>query len=245
MSTMGNRQTTTSVASQVRSKIIGGGDRLWRADDFAGLSQMAVMAELSRLARDGQVHRVAKGVYYRPGRWAMGETRPKSAAVVASAVRTPIHPAGLTAANALGLTTQNTALPEMAVSTAKTPTVLRSRAYVRTGRSSARGGLTTMEVAVLEVLRDRASTSDLTPDETIGRLIDVLNDNTTFARLAQAAVFEPPRVRAMLGALGQLAGASRRELERLRLTLNPFTRYDFGVLSALPTARSWQAKGTH
>lgn len=230
------------VAAKVRSRVMRGGDRLWRADDFSDLPAVAVMRSLSRLAQRGDLRRVAKGVYHRPEHWLLGETKPTRSAVVASAARTAMHPAGLTAANALGLTTQNTALPEVAVTGTRAPSVLDSRAFVRTRRPSARERLTNPEVAILEVLRDRAATSDLSPDETIERLRHLLTVEATFTRLARAAEAEPPRVRAMLGALGEVAGVSIGTLSRLRGTLNPVSRFDFGVLSRLPNARSWQAK---
>lgn len=95
---------------------------------------------------------------------------------------------------------------------------------------------------MLELLRDRASTSDLPPAKTAQRLQELLSDRERFARLARAATDEPPRVRAMLGALGECAGADEQQVRALRKSLNPLSRFDFGVLSALPNARSWQAK---
>jgi hypothetical protein len=230
-----------SVAGRVRMRVERGGERLWRVDDFSDLGSSAVMAELSRLSRQGSLRRVAKGVYYKPGTWALGETQPRRVAVTERAVRVGVHPAGLSAANVLGLTTQNAALPEVAVSVAKTPAALRGHALVHAARPS-RDGLGPREVAVFEVLRDRGSTSDLTPTETVDRLIRPLRDRDTFTRLANAASSEPPRVRAMLGALGEIAGARKRDLRSLRATLNPLSRFDFGELAVLPTARQWQAK---
>lgn len=81
--------------------------------------------------------------------------------------------------------------------------------------------------------------SDLEPRETIQRLVSYLADRERFVRVARAALSEPPRVRAMLGALGELADQDTGEL---RASLNPLSRFDFGPLAALPNARSWQAK---
>jgi hypothetical protein len=46
----------------------------------------------------------------------------------------------------------------------------------------------------------------------------------------------------MLGALGERLGKRDHLLKPLRATLNPFSRFDFGVLCVLPNARFWQAK---
>jgi hypothetical protein len=63
-------------------------------------------------------------------------------------------------------------------------------------------------------------------------------------RLLNAAASEPPRVRAILGALGQQLGTSPARLQPLRESLNPLSRFDFGAFAALPYARHWQAKGS-
>jgi hypothetical protein len=61
-------------------------------------------------------------------------------------------------------------------------------------------------------------------------------------RILRVADSEPPRVRAMLGALGEHLGTNRKILQRLRGSLHPLSRFDFGMLTALPNASTWQAK---
>ncbi len=63
-----------------------------------------------------------------------------------------------------------------------------------------------------------------------------------FARLLKVAPAEPPRVRAMLGAIGQQIGQPESVLAPLRESLNPLSRFEFGILAALTYARRWQAK---
>lgn len=230
-----------SVAAQVRRQVLTGGERFWRHEDFAGLSPSGVATALSRLAREGELQRVRKGVYFRPRPTVIGPSAPSASGAVASSLRAPLHPAGLSAANLLGLSTQNPARREYATPASDPPTALAG-SRVRTRRPRARATLTAEEGALLELLRDRASTSDLPTAETAQRLRDLLSDRDRFARLARAATEEPPRVRAMLGALGELAGAEERQVRALRRSLNPLSRFDFGVLSVLPNARAWQAK---
>jgi hypothetical protein len=230
-----------NAAGQVRRLVLVGGERFWRHEDFEGLSPSAVATALSRLARDGELLRVRKGVYFRPRPTVIGPSSPAASGAIASSLRAPVHAAGLSAANVLGLSTQNPARREYATSASDPPTALAG-SRVRTRRPRARAGLTAEEGALLELLRDRASTSDLPPAETARRLQEFLSDRERFARLARAATEEPPRVRAMLGALGELAGAEERQVHALRQSLNPLSRFDFGVLSTLPNAGTWQAK---
>jgi hypothetical protein len=141
----------------------------------------------------------------------------------------------------LGLTTQNPRRPEYATPAPGPPTALRD-ALVHTGRPLERTTLTAEEGALLEILRERARSSDLSPEETTRRLLTLLADEQRFNRLAHAAMREPPRVRAMLGALGEELGMPPRTLSRLRKTLNPLSRFDFGRLDSLRHAKDWQAK---
>lgn len=46
----------------------------------------------------------------------------------------------------------------------------------------------------------------------------------------------------MLGALGDALGANKSHLESLRESLNPFSRFEFGMLAGLESAGRWQAK---
>jgi hypothetical protein len=70
----------------------------------------------------------------------------------------------------------------------------------------------------------------------------LLNAFLKEAGILEVAPSEPPRVRAMLGAIGQQIGQPGKVLARLRSTLNPLSRFDFGILTALAHALEWQAK---
>jgi hypothetical protein len=225
----------------VRERVRRQGDRYWRASDFPDLNPMAVAHELSRMAARGELQRVRKGVYYRPKMTLIGPSIPSASVALPLTARAPLHPAGLTAANYLGLTTQNPGRPEFATPAPSAPTALE-HATVHTRRPEARKDLNDQDAALLELLRERGRPSDLPPEATARRLVQVLRDRERFARLVRAALSEPPRVRAMLGALGQQAGAPEPELRRLRKTLNRLSRFDFGPLRVLEHAREWQAK---
>jgi hypothetical protein len=230
-----------SAAGVVRDRVHRGGARFWKHSDFRGLPSSAVATELSRLAQEGELRRVEKGVYYHAVPTSFGMSVPSASVAAAETLRAPLHPAGLTAANLLGLTTQNPRRPEYATPAPGPPTALRN-AVVHTGRPVQRASLSAEDGAILEILRERADSSDLSPEETVARLKRLLHDEDRFRRLATAALAEPPRVRAMLGALGQDLDMPRASLDRLRRSLNPLSRFDFGHLGTLRHAREWQAK---
>jgi hypothetical protein len=221
--------------------VLAAGERHWTLSDFADLGATAAAHALSRLASDGELQRVRKGLYYRPKATALGWSVPSASGAVAQTFRAPLHPSGLTAASTLGLTTQNPGRAEYATPAAAGPGALRN-AKVHTRRPHTRYGLSDEDGALLELLRDRARASDLDAETTIARLVARLTDPTDFRRLTEAALAEPPRVRALLGALGEQADQPETLLQPLHDSLNPLSRFDFGPLRALPSARAWQAK---
>jgi hypothetical protein len=229
-----------TASAAVRSRVRRGGERFWRHTDFADLPPGAVSQALSRLTKRGELQRVRKGLYYRSRPTVLGPSRPAPDAVAVQNSTTRLHPAGLTAANYLGFTTQNPARPEYASSATAVPSAL-ANAHVRTRRPRNRENLSERESALLELLRDRACTSDLGAEGTCARLLEMLDDPRTFARLTKAAADEPPRVRAMLGAAGEQLDSDPRLLMRLRAGLNPLSRFDFGALKCLQASGRWQA----
>jgi hypothetical protein len=228
-------------AQVVRERVTRGGSRFWKHSDFQALPPAAVAKALSRLAREGVLKRVAKGVYYHPTPTSFGPSMPAASAVAAESLTFPVYPAGLSAANMLGLTTQNPRRPEYATGATGPPAALGD-AVVHIGRPSQRGALPAEDGAILEILRERARSSDLSSEETASRLLRLLADEQRFSRLARSAATEPPRVRAMLGALGQELDMPPHLLRPLRRSLNPLSRFDFGRLASLRHAKDWQAK---
>ncbi|MGD9689486.1 MAG: hypothetical protein AB7K52_07230 [Phycisphaerales bacterium] len=239
----GSRAGHTAI---VRERIARGGERLWRAEDFQGLPVSAVAQALSRLVRARYLERLSKGVYYRARPTAFGPSKPNPAAVETLAKRRGgVFPAGIAAAGMLGLTTQTARRKEVATSALSLPRKLvGSDTVIHTRRPEAWSSLTPTEAAILDVLRRGARSSELTPQETAKRLQRLLQEDNRLKRLLRVALSEPPRVRAMLGALAEDIRPKRSELVRLRASLNPFSRFDFGLLGVLPHAKKWQAKGS-
>ncbi len=244
MATTSLKPPSPRIAKLVRQQIDAGGERIWRLEDFGTLPFGAVAQALSRLHRTGKLERLGKGVYFRPRETVFGASRPNPAMLRSVAAKNAkMFPAGLSAANALGFTTQNPAKAEIATTARSVPRLLQSAdTVVHTRRPVAWESLSETDAAVLEFLRLRAEPSELSVVETIQRLLALLAEKGRYSRLAVAAATEPPRVRAMLGALGEELGASKSLLKALRASLNPLTRFDFGVLAELESASPWQAK---
>ncbi len=237
-------QPPASIAAAVRLRIDRGGEHLWRLEDFRDLPFTAVAQALSRLARAGHIERLSKGTYFRSRPTAFGASRPNPASIQRLAGRDkPLFPAGIAAANLLGFTTQTPARNELATTATSLPRKLVGEtATVHTRRPSAWSGLSQSDAAVLDFLRRGGRTSELPPAQTVRRTLALLNEHGRYPRLLAIAPTEPPRVRALLGALGETLGKKGSVLRTLRSSLNPLTRFDFGVFVDSPNAKAWQAK---
>jgi hypothetical protein len=232
------------VAAVVRHRIERGRERLWRLEDFSGLPPTAVAQSLSRLSREGVLRRLSKGVYYHSRQTAFGTSRPNPTAIQNLLTRRKrVYPAGIMAANLLGFTTQSARTREVATSSLSLPRkLIGPETTVHARRPEAWSVLSEMDAALLDFLRRRGQTSELPPKETARRLVSLLSETGRFERLVKVSQSEPPRVRAMLGAIGQQLGKPSKALQQLRTGLNPLSRFDFGALTALEHAHQWQAK---
>ena len=242
--TVPTAQSPRSAAALVRHRIEAGGERLWRMEDFRDLPFLAVAQGLSRLAKCGVIERLSKGVYYRARQTALGRSRPNPASLQKLvSPRQKMFPAGLAAANLLGFSTQSGPQVELATIGLSLPRKLVGRgAVLHTRRPEAWAGLTEIDAALLDFLRRGGGLTELPPEETIQRVLALVAEPGRFERLLKVARTEPPRVRAILGAIGEELGMDPRRLLQLRATLNPISRFAFGALGVLPNARAWQAK---
>lgn len=241
------RKTTLehqSTAEAIRLKIEAEGERVWRFADFEGLPPSAVAQTLSRLSRRGVVQRLGKGLYYRSRQTAFGPSKPNRSKILELPLRRKgVFPSGVSAANLLGFTTQNPGRIEVATDGPSLPRLIVGKeTVIHTRRPTSWRELSQEDAACLDFLRHRGMTSELSPEETISQLLAIAGGSGRLERLLKIADSEPPRVRAMLGAMAEQLGQPEATLQRLRSSLNPLSRFDFGVLSALEHAGMWQAK---
>ena len=165
----------------------------FRRRDFEG-SDRAVESALSRLAAEGELVRVRKGLYWRGKKTRFGMTQPSPFETALAVAGPGSGPAGVAAAHYLGLTTQVPSVVEIAVP-GKTPEAMRwvrfrSRPFSRRERR-----LTPAEVAVLEVLRDPL-TVEQPWSRVVERIRDLVADGTLRAKVLGAAAAEEPRIQA-------------------------------------------------
>lgn len=213
---MPEKDDPRSVATEVANTVRRARRRFFRRDDFVG-SRYSVEKALSRLVERGELLRIRNGLYWKGADTPFGMSPPNPREVVAAySSPYPSGPAGISAANLLGLTTQIPRVPEYAapstVPDIERISLVRHSPKRAKSRRSAR--LNESEVALLEVLGAWERAVELPPDEAFDRLAASLRGGGLDAnRLAKAAVCEPARVRVRLRSL--LDAAGRADLSAL------------------------------
>ncbi len=203
----------TSVAPEVRKRVLPSRDRFWRPEDFDGSSD-AVTQTLSRLVRAGELRRVRRGLYWRGAPTRLGMAPPPPDRLAGEVVGGPgTGPAGWSAALALGLSTQVPRRETIAVP-GRAPRNPGAVHFVSRAASTKRRDerLRPVEVALLEVLRDWDGLVEVPTDEAVGRIARLADTGVLrLDRLVRASMTEPPRVRErlrrLLGALGRSTSA--------------------------------------
>jgi hypothetical protein len=234
---------TLTKTESIRQRILAGGERFWNHQDFSDYPSATIAKTFTQLVKEGILQRISKGHYYHPRPTRFGYSQPVRSELPYQLTQTRVYPAGVNAANLLGFTTQNAIDGTFATTASSLPTAwLGQRAKLYTRRPSTWENLSAIEAALLDFLRSRGEWSDLSPAETIEQLLNHFRVPGRFERLVAIAHAEPPRVRAMLGAIGQDLKYAKDLLEQLRTGLNPYSRFEFGKLSALWYAQEWQAR---
>lgn len=186
--------STESIAGAVRHQVEQARPgTFFRRRDFEG-SDRAVESALSRLAGEGELIRVRRGLYWRGKATRFGMTRPSTLETAVAVGGPGTGPAGVAAAQFLGLTTQVPATVEVAVP-GKVPEPMkglhfRSRPYSRRERR-----LTPAEIAVLEVLRD-PDAAEVPWYRVVERIRELLAEGALRAEVLGAEASAEPRVMA-------------------------------------------------
>jgi uncharacterized protein DUF6088 len=218
---------TDGAQAQVLAKIRrAGSGRFWEPGNFSEINADpgTIDKALARLVDSGELRRVRRGLYWRGRRTRFGMTHPDELQVAARVADVPgIGPAGIAAANSLGLSTQVAARPSIAVPK-RAPRPLPTFRFVdrsgRTGRMTQR--LRPQTVALLEVLGSWDQVIEYGDSDAWPLLVQLVRSGGVQAdRLALASTTEPADVRARLRDLLLDAGKAveARRVPRPRSTV--------------------------
>ncbi|MGW0162152.1 hypothetical protein ACWDUN_22845 [Mycobacterium sp. NPDC003323] len=197
-----------SAAQNARQAILNSLNRFWKPADL-DTAPSTTQHLLAELVNQGELRHLRRGLYWRGLKTPLGMAPPQPDLLAAELAGVPgIGPAGLSAANALQLSTQIPRRGEYAIP-ARPPAdyelVRFANRSARRGRADA--ALTPIEVATLEVLDRWDQVIETSPDAAMTRLTELIDAGRLDAeRLAEASDTEPASVRARLRHLLQRTG---------------------------------------
>lgn len=189
-----------SQKAAMERRILNSCDRFWKPSALRG-SRSAVQHLMTDLVRRGELRHVRKGLYWRGTKTPLGMSPPSPVQLATELVGTKgVGPAGLSASNALRLSTQVPRKAQVAVPnrapTDSGPVAFVSRA-ARHGR--AQESLNAQEVALLEVLDGWDKVIELPLPDAWAQLLRVMSgDGLRLDKLVRAAKTEPGQVRTRL-----------------------------------------------
>jgi hypothetical protein len=212
-----------SIAHTVRRRVVRSSECFWRNEDFKGEAD-AVEITLRRLVAEGELERIRRGVFWRgrPTRFGMSAPSPVAAVLEVLGDAEAVGAAEWYATNLLGLSTQVSPVPVVAVSRRAPTGFAHVRLVDRASRTARRDArLNDFEVTLLEALDgwDRFVEVDAASAATL-LLAALTREEVRMDRLVKASRTEPPKVRERLRWLLTRAGrddqASRIDRARSR-----------------------------
>jgi hypothetical protein len=203
----------TSVAKEIRKRVLPSSERFWRPEDFEA-SPDAVAKTLSRLAEAGELRRVRRGLYWRGAPTRLGMAPPPPERLAGEVVGgSGTGPGEWSASLALGLSTQVPRRDTIAVP-GRAPRDPGTVHFVSRAASTKRRDerLRPAEVALFEVLRDWDGLVEVPTHDAVDRIGHLVDTGALrLDRLVRASATEPPRVRErlrrLLAALGLTTSA--------------------------------------
>ncbi|MEI6397735.1 MAG: DUF6088 family protein [Pseudomonadota bacterium] len=230
-----------TIAKQVKRGIEANPGRFWQLQDFPKLSAGAVAHALSRLCHEGLIKRYGRGIYYHPRKTMLGDAPPPTFELVKLLARKRrVVRAGLSAFNKLGLTTQ---MPAIEIIATQAPIIL-PRVEVIHRDLERYGDASDDAIMVLDALGHLDDIPDTTPTEALYKLVDRFKQNYftfTVNELSNIAMADRPKVRAMVGLLGDLTGKiATKERTKLERSINPLTKFKVSLAGIAPESlRAW------
>lgn len=231
------------VSKRVKNKPLG---ELITYDEFKDLDNFsAVSSTLKRLQKTGIIERLSKGMYYRPKKTQYGTLPPTESEVLKALLKTKSkgHVSGITAFNALGLTTQ---VPNVVVIAGDNSPRFRTIGQLKIKFTKGDGATNLKDTKILQILDAMQSIKKISGTNVtdafaaLKQKIETLTEDE-IKRMATLAQKRRPLTRALLGAM--IENKYPEESRKLAKTLNSLTIYKLGISDELlPNKNKWKIK---
>jgi hypothetical protein len=229
--------TKTNIAKKILSN--GDYDKIWSVEDFRKFDRMNVLKAFSELQKEKVIKRIKRGYYYRSKATILGETTFNTYNLAVAKIKKKgsfYCISGITGYNQIGLTTQ---VPNIIViATDVTARNYDNIVYLHR-RKPVDGGA--IERIVLDAIIDIKTIPDTRPEKSILKIKNIIKDGkVSLNSLVKSAMFESPRVKAVIGAIAEEFNFDEKLLKRLKNSLNPVSVIYLNTGNALSHAKEWQ-----
>jgi Family of unknown function (DUF6088) len=205
----------------------------------------AAAKKIERLIANGTIIRASKGMFYKPKQTIFGMIPPKEDELLNQYLfkngRRIAYITGLSLYNKMGLTTQVPLMIEIARK-ARSTSISIGNISIRTSKSYVEVTNDNYELlGILDAIKDFNNIPDMDKKSVIVILTNKIKelDTTKTKNLINYSLKYPPRVRALLGAILDNSNTIS-ELNKLKKSLNPLSKYKFGIKeNILPNASKW------
>lgn len=232
-----------SILKLVEKKILNkkNQDKIWSYSDFNDLPFDSVTKALSLLNQKGTIKRIQKGYYFLPQKTILGLVSHDATDLLFKKLAKKdvfYCVSGINGYNKIGLTTQISNVTTIASSI-----TMRSNDKIKFIQRNKPASETEIERIVLDALNDIENIPGTYPEKALLKIKEIIkSDEVNINDLGKSSLLETPRVRAIVGALGQELDMNKNLLNQLKLSLNPGTVYLLDVDSVLKFAKEWNIK---
>lgn len=221
-------------------KTFGYADLGIAAEDFQTAAKV-----MERLQTKGIVKKISKGVFYKPEQTVFGELKPDFDEQLRPYLfengKRIAYETGFSLYNQLGLTTQMAFRTKIA---SRSKRISINRGALKADAVKSYAEVTDKNYELLGFL-DAFKDIKRIPDSNVKTSVKILSgkikdlDEKQIAEMLKYAIFYPPRVRALLGAILENMNCTVN-LQKLKESLNPLSSYELGLKeSDLPTLKNW------
>ena len=233
-------QIREKIKKQAEGKTFGYADLGISKTDYQNAAKV-----LERLQKNGDIKKISKGVFYKPEQTVFGELQPDYSEQLRPYLfengKRIAYETGPSLYNRLGLTTQMAFRIKIA-SQNKRISINRGALKARAVKSYTAVTDTNYELlGLLDVIKDIKRI----PDCTIANAVRIVSgkfkklEDKEIRKVIQYALFYPPRVRGLLGAILEELNTNSDTM-KLKESINPLTTFELGLKEKdLPTIKNW------
>lgn len=221
--------------------------KVFNYSEFSDITDnyIALSKSLSRLTKNQKIKSVEKGVFYKPRKTRFGELKPNTEEIIRNEIKpnkkTIGYITGVNMYNKLGFTTQISNVVEIAIRTRRKPKEVMGIKIKYVENKVTISEETIQLLKYLDILKNIKKIPDSDINESyrlIKMYIEALSKKEK-RKIINLSFDYPPQTRALLGKI--LEETPDLNLEVLKRSLNPLTKFEFGLKDKKHNER-WQIK---